>query len=105
MSLSKNNLDKLANLIKNKKLSNDHQKSSANNNYFNNSSNSETPSEIFYSLIKNSETLCETSQINHLLRNRENDLNNLKSNDPQYSRYLTTEDELYDEFNYLLDEY
>ena len=91
MSLSKKNLVKLNKYKKNKNLNNDLLKS-------------EDPNKIFYSLIDNSETLDETSKINHLLRNSELNQINMNSEKDNYPKNLTTEDELYDEFNYLLDE-
>ena len=91
MSLSKKNLVKLNKYKKNKNLNNDLLKS-------------EDPNKIFYSLIDNSETLDETSKINHLLRNSELNQINMNSKKDNYPKNLTTEDELYDEFNYLLDE-
>ncbi|KGF89622.1 MULTISPECIES: hypothetical protein [Prochlorococcus] len=110
MSLSKKNLDKLNNYKINKNL----------NNYRNNISNytkidnnknltkiplkSQDPNEIFYSLIDNSESLDETSKVNNLLRNTEINQFNINSRKANFSKKLTTEEEMYDEFNYLLDE-
>ena len=109
MSLSKNNLDKLNEFKKNKNLNNESKNISNSTNISNNDNlisnplNSEDPNKIFYSLIDNSESLEETSNVNNSLRKSElNQINRYprKAN----SKKLTTEEELYDEFNYLLDE-
>ena len=109
MSLSKKNSDKLNNFIKNKDLINDHniinsKKTFKNHKPPRNKSKLKDPSEIFYSLIDNSETLNETSEVNHILRKIEKDQININSSKANYLKTLTTEDELYDEFNYLLEE-
>ena len=110
MSLSKKNLDKLNRLKKNRNLDNDrnnitnYTKTDHNDNSTNNRLKSDDPNEIFYSLIDNSESLKETSNVNHLLRKSELNQININSRDTNYSKKLTTEEELYDEFNYLLDE-
>ena len=110
MSLSKKNLDKLNEFKKKKNLNNE---SKDINNYTNLTHNdnlntnplySEDPNKIFYSLIDNSESLEETSNINNALRKSEINQINMNSNKDNFSKKLTTEDELYDEFNYLLDE-
>jgi len=107
MSLSKKNLDKLNKYKKNRNLNNDtinsnnFTKTDHNNNSANNTLKSEDPNKIFYSLIDNSESLDETSKVNHSLRNSEINMNSRKTN---YSKNLSIEEELYDEFNYLLDE-
>ena len=109
MSLSKKNLDKLNKLKKMKNLNNE---SKNKNNYTNrnndnlitNSFNSEDPNKIFYSLIDNSESLEETSNVNNSLRKSELNQINMNSRKAISSKKLTTEEELYDEFNYLLDE-
>ena len=110
MSLSKKNLDKL-NKFKQKKILNYESKNI--NNYTNitnkdnlitNPLNSEDPNKIFYSLIDNSETLDDTCKANHLLINSEANQINMNSKKDNFSKKLTTEEELYDEFNYLLDE-
>ena len=95
MSLSKKNLDKLNKFKKKKNLNN-------NDNLITNPLNSEDPNKIFYSLIDNSESLEETSIVNNSLRKSE--LNQINSKKDNFSKKLTTEEELYDEFNYLLDE-
>ena len=109
MSLSKKNLDKLNNFIKNNSLANNPKISTSKNAVGNpertkNSTKLEDPSEIFYSLIDNAESLSETSKVNHLLRSSENDLINTNSQIANHSNNLTTEEELYEEFNYLLEE-
>ena len=110
MSLSKKNLDKLNKFKKNKILNNDN---SIQNNYIKIDNNdtstknqlqSDDPNKIFYSLIDNSETLDDTSKANHLLINSEANQININSRKANYTNKLTTEEELYDEFNYLLDE-
>ena len=109
MSLSKKNLDKLNSFIKNNDLAKDYNISKSKKTVENSKRTkepikSEDPSKIFYSLIDNSESLSETSKVNHLLRSSENDLINTNSNIANHSKHLTTEEELYDEFNYLLEE-
>ena len=107
MSLSKKNLDKLNKFKKKKNLNNE---SKNINNYTNNDNlitnplNSEDPNKIFYSLIDNSESLEETSNVNNSLRKSEINQINMTSKTDNFSQKLTTEEELYDEFNYLLDE-
>ena len=112
MSLSKKNLDKL-NKFKKKKNSNNESKNKNINNYTNitnndnlitNQPNSEDPNKIFYSLIDNSESLEETSNVNNSLRKNEINQININSKKDNFSKKLTPEEELYDEFNYLLDE-
>ena len=106
MSLSKKNLDKLNKLKKNKNLSNEsnYTNISKNDNLISNPLNSEDPNKIFYSLIDNSESLEETSKVNNSLRKSEINQFNMNSKKDNFSKKLTTEEELYDEFNYLLDE-
>ena len=110
MSLSKKNLDKLNKFKKKKNLNNE---SKNINNYINitnndnlitNPLNSEDPNNIFYSLIDNSESLEETSNVNNSLIKSEINQFNMYSKKDNFSMKLTTEEELYDEFNYLLDE-
>ena len=107
MSLSKKNLDKLNKFKKNKNLNNE---SKNINNYTNNDNlitnplNSEDPNKIFYSLIDNSKSLEETSNVNNSLRKIESNQINMNPRKVNFSKQLTTEEELYDEFNYLLDE-
>ena len=97
MSLSKKNLDKLNKFKKKKNLNN-------NDNLITNPLTSEDPNKIFYSLIDNSESLEETSNVNNSLRKSEINQINMNSKKNNFSKNLTTEEELYDEFNYLLDE-
>ena len=109
MSLSKKNLDKLNKFIKKKNLNNESNNININN-YTNNDNlisyplNSQDPNKIFYSLIDNSESLEETSNVNNLLRKSELNQINMNSRQANFSKKLTSEEELYDEFNYLLDE-
>ena len=110
MSLSKKNLDKLNKFKKEKNLNNESKNINNYKNITNNDNlitkplNSEDPNKIFYSLIDNSESLEETSNINNSLRESEINQINMNSKKPNLSKKLTTEEELYDEFNYLLDE-
>ncbi len=107
MSLSKKNLDKLNKYKTNKNLNNNVTNYSNINNIDNSTKNSlkyEDPNRIFYSLIDNSQSLDETSNVNHSLRESELNQTNMNSRKPNSSTELTTEEELYDEFNYLLDE-
>ena len=110
MSLSKKNLDKLNKFKKNKNLNNEsnnisnYTKIPKNDNLTTNPLNSEDPNKIFYSLIDNSESLEETSKVNNSLRKSEINQINMNSKKDNFSKNLTTEEELYDEFNYLLDE-
>ena len=110
MSLSKKNLDKLNKFKKKKNLNNESKNinnyKNKNNNYnkITNSFNSEDPNQIFYSLIDNSESLEETAKVNNILRKSEINQINRNSKKDNFSKKLTTEEELYDEFNYLLDE-
>ena len=77
---------------------------SNNDNLISNTLNSEDPNKIFYSLIDNSESLEDTSNVNNSLRKSELNQINMNSRKTNFSKKLTTEEELYDEFNYLLDE-
>ena len=110
MSLSKKNLDKLnkfkkkQNLINKSKNINNCTNVTNNDNLIPNPLNSDDPNKIFYSLIDNSESLEETSNVNNLLRKSELNQINMNSKKANFSKKLTAEEELYDEFNYLLDE-
>ena len=110
MSLSKKNLDKLIKFKKNKNLNNEskhinnYTNITNNDNLITNPLNSEDPNKIFYSLIDNSESLEETSNVNNSLRKSELNQINMNSRNADFSKKLTTEEELYDEFNYLLNE-
>ena len=110
MSLSKKNLDKLNNFKKNKNL-NTESKNISNYTKTDNKDNStknklqiEDPNKIFYTLIDNSESLEETSNVNNSLRKSELNKISMNSKKDNISKKLTTEEQLYDEFNYLLDE-
>ena len=103
MGLSKKNLGKLNTFIKNNNLV------SKNNSIENpqeslNASKVEDPSKIFYSIIDNSDNINETSDANQLLKKSEDVFYNINSRKTYTSENLSTEEELYDEFNYLLDE-
>ena len=102
MSLSKKNLDKLNKFKKKKNLNNESKNN--NDNLITNPLNSEDPNKIFYSLIDNSESLDETLNVNNSLRKSELNQINMNSRKANLSKKLTSEEELYDEFNYLLDE-
>ncbi len=109
MSLSKKSLDKLNAFVKDKNLVDDKKKFTTNNKDLNQKvvkdfSKQQDPSSIFYSLIDNSETLIETSEVNQLLRKSEKDFNSINSKESNSKGYLTSEEELYDEFNYFLEE-
>ena len=110
MSLSKKNLDKLNKFKKKKNLNNEsininnYTNITNNDNSITNPLNSEDPNKIFYSLIDNSESLEETSNVNNSLRKSEINQINMNYKKDNFSKKLTIEEELYDEFNYLLDE-
>ena len=97
MSLSKKNLDKLNKLKKNKNLNNEpnnisnYSNISNNDNLISNPLNSEDPNKIFYSLIDNSESLEETSNVNNSLRESELNQINVNSRKANFSNKLTTE--------------
>ena len=99
MGLSKKNLDKLNTFIKENNFDNNN-KSYMNHQEHNNLPKVDDPSKIFYSIIDNTENINETSQENPLLKKSEESFHNInyKKNN------LSTEDKLYDQFNYLLDE-
>ncbi len=103
MGLSKKNLGKLNTFIKNYNLV------SKNNSIdkpqeSHKASKVEDPSKIFYSIIDNSDNINETLDSNQLLKNSEDVFHNINSRKTNTSENLSTEEELYDEFNYLLDE-
>ena len=110
MSLSKKNLDKLNKFKKKRNLNNEiknihnYTNITNNDNLITNPLNSEDSNKIFYSLIDNAESLEETSNVNNSLRKSEVNQINMNSRKANFSKKLTTEEELYDEFNYLLDE-
>ena len=103
MSLSEENLGKLKTFIKENNFVNNNN-SDKNLQESNNSSNVDDPSKIFYSIINNSDNLNETSKENPLLKKSEDSFRNINSRKSNYLNNLSIEDELYDEFNYLLDE-
>ena len=103
MGLSKRNLGKLSAFIKENNLAmNDN--STEKPQEFPKVSNLEDPSKIFYSIIDNSENINETLKSNQLLKRIENSSHNKISKKNNSSKDLSIEDELYDQFNYLLDE-
>ena len=100
---SKNNLDKLNTFMKKHNLANNND-SNKNSKEFNYSTKVEDPSKIFYSIIDYSDNINETSEPNHLLKKSEASFCNINSIKTNYSKNLSIEDQLYDEFNSLLDE-
>ena len=103
MGLSKRNLGKLNTFIKRNNLVSNNN-STKNHQEPNNLPKVEDPSEIFYSIIDNSKDINETSEENLFLKKSEDSFHNINSRKANYSKNLTFEEELYDEFNYLLDE-
>tara|TARA_S200000501_G_C20485261_1_gene595734 strand:- start:54 stop:365 length:312 start_codon:yes stop_codon:yes gene_type:complete len=103
MGLSKRNLDKLNTFIKKNNLVN---KNNSNKNHqeSNNSSMVEDPSKVFYSIIDNLDDINKSSEENLFLKNSEDSFHNINSKKTNDSKNLSIEEELYDEFNYLLDE-
>ena len=103
MGLSKKNLGKLNTFIKNNNLV-------SKNNSIEKPQEShkvtkvEDPSKIFYSIIDNSDDLNETLEANQLLKKSEDFFPSINSKKTNSSKNLSIEDQLYDEFNYLLDE-
>ena len=109
MNLSKKNLDKLNKLKASKNLNNNNSNLSnyskiSNDNSTKNKLQLDDPNKIFYTLIDNSESLEETSNVNNSLRKSELNQINMNSRKANLPKKLTSEEELYDEFNYLLDE-
>ena len=103
MGLSKKNLGKLNTFIKNNNLvskNNSIEKPQESHK----TSKIEDPSKIFYSIIDNSDNINETSYTNQLLKKSEDVFHNINPRKTNTSENLSTEEELYDEFNYLLDE-
>ena len=102
MSLSKENLDKLKIFIKDNNFINNStaKKTQESNNFL----KVDDPSKIFYSIIDNTNNINETSIENPLLKKSEENFHNINSRKTNFSNNLSIEDELYDEFNYLLDE-
>ncbi len=106
MGLSKKNSDKLSTFITESHLVNNNNNSCKNLQEPNNTSKVDVddPSKIFYSIIDNSDNINETTKENPLLKKSEDSFPKLNSRKTTYSDNLSIEDELYDEFNYLLDE-
>ena len=109
MSLSNENLGKLKTFFKENNFVKNNNNNNNNNSIkitqeSNSSSKFDDPSNIFYSIIDNSDNLNETSKENPLLKKSEEGFHNINSRKTNYSNNLSIEDELYDEFNYLLDE-
>ncbi len=103
MGLSKKNLGKLNTFIKNNNLvSKNNSIEKPQESY--KASKVEDPSKIFYSIIDNSDNINETLDANQLLKNSEDVFHKINSRKTNTSENLSTEEELYDEFNYLLDE-
>ena len=103
MGLSKRNLGKLNTFIKKNNLvskNNSIEKPQESHKV----SKVEDPSKIFYSIIDNSDNINETLDTNPLLKESENSIHNINSRTINTSENLSTEEELYDEFNYLLDD-
>ena len=103
MGLSKKNLDKLNTFITESNLVNNNN-SCKNQQEPNYPSKVDDSSKIFYSIIDNSDNINETTKENLLLKKSEDNFHNLNSRKTNYSNNLSIEDELYDEFNYLLDQ-
>ena len=103
MSLSKKNLGKFRTFIKENNHSSN-KDSCKNPQEFNDSSNFDEPSKIFYSIIDNADNINETLKENPLLKKSEDSFHNINPRKTNSSPNLSTEDELYDLFNYLLDE-
>jgi len=103
MGLSKRNLGKLNTFIKKNKLGTNNNSSEKPQESYKDT-RLEEPSKIFYSIIDNSENTTETTESLELLKKSEESLHNINSRITNSSKYLSIEDELYDEFNYLLDE-
>ena len=102
MSLSNKNLHKLKTFIKGNNFVNNN--SVENPCESNNSCNFDDPSKIFYSIIDKCDNINETSKEISLLKKSEDSFNNINSKKSYSSNNITIEDELYDEFNYLLEE-
>ena len=104
MTLSEENLDKLKTFVKENNFVNKNNNSDKKPQEPYDSSLVDDPSKIFYSIIDNSNNLNDTSQANILLKKSEDSFHNINSIKTNCSSNLSIEDELYDEFNYLLDE-
>ena len=108
MSLSKKDIDKLNSYIKmnnsSSNISDIKQITNKKPDKSNNPIDVHDPNRIFYSIIDNSDSLYETSQTNKTLKRSEETFFNRSNNKNNPSQDLSVEEELYDEFNYLLDE-
>tara|TARA_Y100000589_G_scaffold319982_1_gene349251 strand:- start:530 stop:874 length:345 start_codon:yes stop_codon:yes gene_type:complete len=114
MTLSKKNLAKLKEFLHNEKNNkNSNYVLNSKTNYFSEDRSFETSesSEIFYSIIDNSDDLEETISSDPKLKKSEEQYFKENSSYPvkniissQKNTQLSEEDLLYDEFNYLLDE-
>ena len=103
MSLSKKNLGKLKTFIQKINLV-DKNNSAKNSQDSYNPSDVNHPSAIFYSIIDNSDNINETSKENPFLKKSEHSFHNINPKKTSNSTNLSIEEELYDEFNYLLNE-
>ena len=103
MGLSKKNLKKLKTFIKESNFVNNNN-SSKSLQESNNSSKVDEPSKIFYSIIDNTDNINETTKENPILKKSEDSFHKLNPRITNYSNNLSIEEELYDEFNYLLDQ-
>ena len=108
MSLSKKDIDKFNSYIRknnsSSNISDIKQITNKKPEKSNNPSDVDDPNRIFYSIIDNSNSLYETSQTNKTLKRSEETFFNRSNNENNPSQDLSVEEELYDEFNYLLDE-
>ena len=103
MSLSKKNLFKLKTFMKeNNFVNNNNSAKNPQETYI--SPKVDDPSKIFYSIIDNADNLNDTSKENLFLKKSEGSFNKINTRKIDCSNKLSFEDELYDEFNYLLDE-
>ena len=102
MSLSKKNLNKLKTFITENNYEKNNINSSKNTEDTRNHSKVENPSKIFYSIIDNTDNINETLKENPLLKHSEDNFYKMNSKKTNFSNNLSIEDELYDEFNYLL---
>ena len=98
MSLSKKNLDKLNKFKNNKNLNNDtnnisnYTKIDNKDNSTKNKLQLKDPNKIFYTLIDNSESLEETSNVNSTLRKSELNQINMNYRKTNLSKKLTSEE-------------
>ncbi len=104
MSLSEESLGKLKTFIKKNNYVNNNRVKNPQESKSNCSPKVDDPSKIFYSIIDNSSNINETSKENPLLKKSEDSFQNINTRKSNYANNLSIEDELYDEFNYLLDE-